>query len=368
MLRPFPVLAGLLAALAAALGPGTSIATADWSPATTLAQHSSTVALLGLDYARDGTGVAAWTAASGGGVATQTATRPNGGAWTRPRTIGVAGVQPGAVAALGSGRVAMLGIVMANRGATARVIGYLLTTDGKLVKRTTLATGPYANVVRWGGVALDGDGAGKGVAVIGMRDSGMYVSRVNASSGFSTPKRLAKASFRIPAVAVGGRSTVAVAWNDGTHERAMLSSDGGKCPIEVAFDGNGDPLVVWLGRVLDRSLSPAVQPIVLAAEAQPSGPARPQRLSAGFGRPASLVGGAGSSATVALVVMGATPNVTTVAVDASLRNPGGGFGAVERVNGNADAMLAYRRDGTLTALSATSATPRDNAVLVADRP
>jgi hypothetical protein len=71
---------------------------------------------------------------------------------------------------------------------------------------------------------------------------------------------------------------------------------------------------------------------------------------------------------VALVVMGATPNVTTVAVDASLRNPGGGFGAVERVNGNADAMLAYRRDGTLTALSATSATPRDNAVLVADRP
>jgi hypothetical protein len=459
MVKALSVLAATLAVM---LGPGAAGAAADWSPATRLAANSSTVTLLGLDYARDSTGLAAWTAATSGGLATQIAARPNGGAWGRPRTIGVArtssstgavGVQPGAVAALGSGRVAMLGIVTANGGATARVVGYLLTTDGKLVKTTTLVSGLYANVVRWGGVALDGDGAGKGVAVIGVRDTGVYVSRVSASSGFSTPKRIAKASFRIPAVAAGGRSTVAVAWNDGSRERAMLSSDGGKTfgsalklgktagaaeqggnpvaavssagavlvgwgtqsgeretasydesayryayrragssgfepsvtlyrenlgepvgPIEVAFDGNGDPLVTWLGRVLDRSVSPAVRPVVLAAEARPAGPAMVQRLSAGFGRPASLAGGAGTNAAVSWVVVDSSPDFTTVAVDASLRDKSGGFGATERVSGsptpksNTDALLAYRRDGKLTALYIASPSPRDNSVLVADRP
>lgn len=425
---------------------------ADWTPPTQLSQRGGGAAPLWLGYARDGTGFAMWNVGTSRGMATQTDQRSSAGAWERARTVGLSGtssssgavgIQPGAAAALAPGRVVASGVVMSRAGDTVRDVGYVLSTRGTVLETRTLASGSWKYLARYGGVDIAGDGKGKAVAVWARLDEGLFISRVTSRSGFSPTQHLARSVHRRPSVALGGRDTVAVAWNDGTRIRVMVSTDGGRSfagalklgrtqggaeqggnpvvavspagavlvawatqageaetasygtgyfryayrrpghdrfdpgvqlyrdthdgtvgGVQVAFDAAGEPFVAW------QAWESISRPQVAVARATPTGPAAVQTVTTGYGRLASLAAGAGNRAAVSWIAVTATSAESNLGVQASVRGPGGTFGAPEQISADpagANPMLAYRPDGRLTAIWSTGSNRDSTAVLTSDR-
>lgn len=262
-------------ALVLALGLPAGAGAQAWSPAGTIAEGTTNQGLLQLSSLSGGTLLASWWSRDDPSGLYRFATRPSGGGWAAPRTLGRSIVSE-AVPLRGGRSLIVAG---GDPGTRNRVRAFTGTPTAPVQRITTIG---HDN---WDGPLAAADTAGRAVAVwtwqqprrgagSGLRPRVVAVAARTAAGHWGPQRRISplpppppygndrgpQLSATAAVVAAGGRGTVVVAWQRVGLIEARVSRDGGRSfgrvahlgtttysfpRIGAAVSGRGDIAVGW---------------------------------------------------------------------------------------------------------------------------
>jgi hypothetical protein len=227
----------LLALACVLAGPAGAAAAPGWTAAPLSA--GGAVAVTGLDFAADGTGVLTWESIAAGRKRTQLAVRPPGGAWR------VAGDLPGVT--WGLARVHVVGARTVLVGMRAYAFGAYHRARWEVVTATGRLDGSFGAVrvlardVRWVESA-----AGRGqvfAAWTARRDDALRVARVLPAGG--APSVVSPPAVGRATLAAGPRGELLCTWlRTGRLEVRMRVPEGAWTPIRRVATAGPVPSVV----------------------------------------------------------------------------------------------------------------------------